>query len=67
MQSLTIPRQDVNRHLQAYRARAMPEYSDERKHVYFIPSTRMYLTLRAVGRGQVEMEFTAECPCGYDD
>jgi hypothetical protein len=45
----------------------MPEYSNEKKHVYFIPSTRMYLTLRAVGRGKVEMEFTEECPCGYDD
>lgn len=67
MESITVSREDANAHIRAYRARAMPEYSDARKHVYFIPSTRMYLILRAVRGGKVEMEFTSECPCVYDD
>lgn len=67
MQSVVIPYADLNGHLRAYRAQPLREYSHSRRHVYYIPSTRMYITVRSAGAGNVELEFTSECPCTYND
>lgn len=67
MEPVVVPMKDVNAHLRAYRAQPLREYSNERRHVFYVPSTKVYITVRALGRGKAEMEFTRECPCGYDD
>jgi hypothetical protein len=67
MGPITVPARDVNAHLRAYRAQPLREYSNDRRHVYYVPSTKIYITVRGVGGGNVELEFTSECPCGYDD
>ena len=66
MESVQIPFRDLGTHLRAYRAKALPEYSNNKRHVYFVPSVKVYITVRNVG-GQAELEFTSECPCSYDD
>jgi hypothetical protein len=66
MESIRVPFSDLQTHLRGYRAQALPEYSNGKRHVYFVPSAKTYITVRSVG-GQAELEFTADCPCSYDD
>lgn len=66
MQSVTIPVADLQAHLRGYRAQPLPEYSNNKRHVYFMPHLKTYITVRRVGN-QYELEFTQECPCSYDD
>jgi hypothetical protein len=44
----------------------MPEYSNSKRHVYFVRHLNKYITVRRKG-DKVELEFTSECPCSYDD
>lgn len=57
---------DLNTHLHGYQARALPEYSNNRRHVYHVPHLNQYITVRKKG-GLAELEFTTDCPCSYDD
>lgn len=66
MDSITIPFSDLRRHLAGYKARPETEYSNEKRHVYFSPPMKMYITVRAKN-GKAELEFTEDCPCSYDD
>lgn len=66
MQSLTVPLNDVNAHLRGYRAEQLPEYSNNKRHVYYVRHLNKYITVRRVG-DQAELEFTDDCPCTYDD
>ena len=66
MKSVRVPFADLQAHLRGYQAQALPEYSNNKRHVYFSPPMRLYITIR--GKGQnAELEFTQECPCTYDD
>jgi hypothetical protein len=66
MESVLIPFEDLQSHLRAYRAQSLPEYSNAKRHVYFVPSAKKYITVRSKG-GKAELEFTDDCPCTYDD
>lgn len=37
MDSIEVPFPDLQYHLRAYRAQALPEYSNAQRHVYFSP------------------------------
>lgn len=66
MRSVSVPVNDVHAHLRAYRAESMPEYSNNKRHVYFLRHLNKYITVRRKG-GHAELEFTDDCPCTYDD
>lgn len=66
MRSVTVPFSDLQAHLRAYGAQPLREYSNGRRHVYYMPSVKQYITVRSKG-GEAELEFTADCPCSYDD
>lgn len=55
--------------LRGYGAHSLPEYSNNRRHVYYSRAMQHYIIVRRpAGRpGTVELEFTPECPCGTDD
>ncbi len=61
-----VPLEQLNAHLQGYAARVHPEYSNNKRHVYFSGTMGQYITVRRKG-GKAELEFTTDCPCGYDD
>jgi len=66
MDPIKVPFADLQHHLRAYRAQALPEYSNGKRHVYFSPPMKIYITVRSKN-GKAELEFTQECPCSYDD
>lgn len=66
MQSVQVPFSDLRAHLRGYRAQPLPEYSNEKRHVYFSPPMKVYITVRSKD-GKAELEFTDDCPCSYDD
>jgi len=61
-----VPISDLNAHLQAYQAQPLREYSNAKRHVYFVSHLNQYIIVRRVGN-QAELEFTPDCPCSYDD
>jgi hypothetical protein len=61
----TVPVRDLNAHLQGYGARIDRELSNGRRHVYFAPAMQKWIIVRRKG-SNVELEFTADCPCSYD-
>ena len=64
--TLKCPWADLHLHLQGYQARALPEYSNGKRHVYE-SNTVGYITVRKKGN-YAHMEFTGGlCPCGWDD
>jgi hypothetical protein len=66
MESVKVPFPDLQAHLRGYRAQPLAEYSNAKRHVYFVPHLKKYITVRSKG-GQAELEFTDDCPCTYDD
>lgn len=64
--TVEVPIEDLQKHLQNYRAEPLPEYSNNKRHVYFLRHTGQYITVRRVGK-KAELEFTTDCPCSYDD
>ena len=66
MDDVTIPFAQLSHYLQGYKARALPEYSNNKRHVYFAPAMKLYITVRS-SWGNAELEFTEDCPCSYDD
>ena len=64
-----VPSTDMNAHLQSYQAQPLPEYSNAHRHVYFSASMNKYITVRKPKNSgvNVEFEFTAACPCTYED
>jgi hypothetical protein len=67
---ITVPESDLVMHLRGYRAEALPEYSNDRRHVYFSRPMAHYITVRGVpsahGGRAMELHFTSDCPCTYD-
>jgi hypothetical protein len=61
-----VPVGQIHEYLRAYGAQGLPEYSNSKRHVYFIPSQNKYITVRRRG-AFAEFEFTSDCPCTYDD
>ena len=66
MKTFTVPVSDMHAHLQAYQAEPLREYSNGKRHVYYLRHSNKYLTVRKKGN-KVEFEFTDDCPCTYDD
>lgn len=66
MDSVVVPFNDLQYHLRAYRAQPLSEYSNQKRHVYFSPPMKVYITVRNKN-GKAELEFTEDCPCSYDD
>ncbi len=66
MKPVRVPMADVPAHLQGYRAQPLREYSNNKRHVYFVPHLKQYITVRKKGE-LAELEFTVDCPCTYDD
>ncbi len=66
MKSVSVPFSDMKAHLAGYQAQPLPEYSNNKRHVYFSRSMQQYITVRSMN-GMAEFEFTADCPCTYDD
>lgn len=64
---VSVPISDLNAHLRAYRAEPLPEYSNNKRHVYYIRHANKYITVRKRKSGEAELEFTTDCPCSYDD
>lgn len=61
-----VPMNDYHAHLQGYQAEPVREYSNGKRHVYYSRPMGKYIIARRRGN-QIELEFTAECPCGSDD
>lgn len=66
MRKVRVPISDLNTHLSGYQVQGLPEYSNNKRHVYFVPHLNKYITVRKRGE-MAELEFTAECPCSYED
>lgn len=61
-----VPKADYQAILRGYSAHPLAEYSNNRRHVYYSPALQNYLVVRALRSGDVEVEFTPECPCGTE-
>jgi hypothetical protein len=66
MRTVLVPIADVHTHLRGYQAQGLPEYSNNKRHVYHSRPMNLYITVRRKGPN-AEMEFTSECPCTYED
>jgi hypothetical protein len=64
---VSIPKSEFAAVLRGYQASPLREYSNNRRHVYFSAPLQHYIVVRALKSGDVELEFTPECPCGTDD
>lgn len=63
-----VPLSEYQAVLRGYGARALPEYSNHRRHVYYSAALQNYIIVRRPkGSDSAELEFTPECPCGTDD
>jgi hypothetical protein len=60
-----VPRADYQALLRGYGAHPLGEYSNNRRHVYYSSALQNYLVVR-MRAGDVEIEFTPECPCGTE-
>lgn len=65
--TISVPTQDMHLHLRGYQAQGLPEYSNSKRHVYWARAMGQYITVRTDGPGKLEFDFTADCPCTYDD
>lgn len=52
--------------LRGYQAQPLSEYSNDKRHVYYSAPLQNYITVRRTRSGSMELEFTADCPCGTD-
>jgi hypothetical protein len=64
--TVLVPLSDVHAHLRGYQAQALPEYSNGKRHVYYVRHLNKYITVRRK-KDKAELEFTDDCPCTYDD
>lgn len=62
----TVPIASLNSVLARYGAEGLPEYSNNKRHVYFSRPMQQYVIVRRKGNN-AELEFTPECPCAYTD
>ena len=61
-----VPIATLNMHLQGYQAELDRELSNNSRHVYFSRPMQKWITVRRKGN-QALLEFSDDCPCGYDD
>ena len=66
MNKVLVPLSDVHAHLRGYQVQSLHEYSNAKRHVYYVPHLKKYITVRRKG-AKAELEFTDDCPCTYDD